>query len=321
MTLDQKKKANVLQLGAYAPADEVALAQHVNLHRYFEMDDQQSWLKNRGSTIKAIATRGDLAVPKSLIDQLPNLELVAVYGVGFDGVDLSACADRNVRVTNTPDVLTDDVADIALGMMLAHYRGVVGADAWVRNREWENTGPYPLKRSLKSLQAGVLGLGRIGQAIAHRAEAFGQTVLYTATAKKTSTPSHWSYIDDVLPLAEQCDVLFVSLAATAETKHIVNQRVIEAVGPEGMIVNISRAQNIDEIALLDALESGKLGAAGLDVFEGEPVINPRFFGLNNVILQPHHGSATAETRAGMGRLVLDNVVAHFNGESLLTPVL
>lgn len=196
-----------------------------------------------------------------------------------------------------------------------------GADAWVRNQHWQNQGPFPLQRSLKSLCTGVLGLGRIGQAIAHRADAFGQKVIYTATAEKPHTPSHWTYINDVHQLAEQCDVLFVSLAATAETRHIVNQGVIEAVGPAGMVVNISRAQNIDESALLDALESGRLGGAGLDVFEGEPDIDPRFFPLDNVILQPHHGSATAETRAGMGRLVLDNIVAHLRGEPLLTPVL
>lgn len=314
-------KVDALQLGAYAPDDEAALAKHLTLHRFFDMDDQPAWLKEQGQSVEIVLTRGDLAVPKQLIEQLPNLSLVAVYGVGFDGVDLEACAARSIRVSNTPDVLTDDVADVALGMMLAHYRGVIGADAWVRNQDWENQGPYPLKRSLKSLRAGVLGLGRIGQAIARRAEAFGQPVFYTATAEKPNMPSEWSYVEGAQQLAENCDVLFVSLAATATTKHIVNQQIIEALGPEGMVVNISRAQNVDELALLDALESGRIGGAGLDVFEGEPVINPRFLALPNVVLQPHHGSATAETRAGMGRLVHDNVLAHLSGESLLTPVI
>ena len=318
---ENQSTVDVLQLGAYAPADEAALSQHVVLHRYFEMDNQTEWLKDRGQSTRIIATRGDLAVPKSLIDQLPNLELVVVYGVGFDGVDLDACRASNVRVTNTPDVLTDDVADVALGMMLTHYRGVIGADAWVRNGHWESQGAYPLKRSLKSLRAGVLGLGRIGQAIAKRCEAFGQTVLYSATAEKKNLPGPWSYVGNARQLAEQSDVLFVSLAATAATKHIVNRQVIDSVGPDGMVVNISRAQNIDENAMLEALESGRLGGAGLDVFEGEPNVNPRFFALDNVVLQPHHGSATAETRAGMGRLVLDNIVAHINGTPLITPVL
>ncbi len=318
---DPNTRPDALQLGAYAPADEAALAQWVTLHRFFEIEDQAAWLAANGGSIKAIATRGDLAVPKSLIDQLPNLELVAVYGVGFDGVDLDACKARGIRVSNTPDVLTDDVADVALGMMLNHYRGVIGADAWVRQKHWETEGAYPLKRSLKSLTAGVLGLGRIGRAIAHRADAFGQKVVYSATAEKTDAPKHWEYVSGVQALANQCDVLFVSLAATPATKHIVNAEVMQALGPEGMVVNISRAQNIDEEALLTALEAGTLGGAGLDVFEGEPVINPRFFPLNNVVLQPHHGSATAETRAGMGRLVLDNIKAHFDGQPLLTPVI
>lgn len=317
---DSKFLPDVLQLGAYAPADEAALAQIVTLHRFFEIEDQAEWLSANGEAIKVIATRGDLAVPKSLIDQLPNLELVAVYGVGFDGVDLDACKARNIRVSNTPDVLTDDVADVAVGMMLSHYRGVIGADAWVRQKHWEATGPYPLQRSLKSLTAGVLGLGRIGRAIAHRADAFGQKVVYSATAEKSDVPKHWQYASDVMHLANQCDVVFVALAATPGTKHIVNADVMRALGSQGMVVNISRAQNVDEEALLNALEAKELGGAGLDVFEGEPTINPRFFNLENVVLQPHHGSATAETRAGMGRLVLDNIKAHIDGMPLLTPV-
>jgi len=312
---------NVLQLGAYAPSDESALARHVNLVRFFEIKDQANWLAEKGASIRAIATRGDLAVPESLVKSLPNLEMVAVYGVGYDGVDLAACKAQNVRVTNTPDVLTDDVADVAIGMMLSHYRGVIGADAWVRKNDWATQGGYPLKRSLKSLRCGVLGLGRIGQAVAHRAQAFGQTVAYSATAAKSDVPSDWTFFDNALDLAKETDVMFVTLAANEKTKHIVNADVIDALGPNGMVVNVSRAQNIDEIALLDALEAGTLGGAGLDVFEGEPVVNPRFFALENAVLQPHHGSATVETRAAMGQLVLDNLVAHFDNKSLLTPVI
>jgi len=312
---------NVLQLGAYAASDEAALSQHVKLHRFFEVDDQKSWLERHGAQIQAVATRGDLAVPAELIAQLPALELVAVYGVGYDGVDLEACRKRNIKVSNTPDVLTDDVADVAIGMMLAHYRGIIGADAWVRENQWALKGGYPLQRSLKSLRAGILGLGRIGQAVAHRAAAFGQPIVYSATAPKSDVPATWNYIDDVITLASQCDVLFVTLAATEQTRHIVSADVIDAVGSEGMVVNVSRAQNIDEIALLNALESGELGGAGLDVFEGEPELNPRFCALKNVVLQPHHGSATVQTRAAMGQLVMDNLIAHFNSEALLTPVI
>lgn len=319
MTKAQTKR-DALQLGAYAPSDEAALSQYVTLHRHFEQDNPSDWLAEHGAKIQIIASRGDLAVPKSLLDQLPNLELIAVYGVGFDGVDLEACRARNIRVTNTPDVLTDDVADVAVGMMLAHYRGLIGAEAWVRTGQWSNEGPYPLTRSLKSLRAGVLGLGRIGKAIALRAEVFGQSIAYSATAPKKDVPATWTYASSVMALAEQSDVLYVALAATPDTRHIVNADVLQALGSHGMVVNISRAQNIDEAALLDALESGSLGGAGLDVFEGEPKVDPRFLSLSNVVLQPHLGSATAETRAGMGQLVLDNIVAHLNNEALLTPV-
>ena len=244
--------------------------------------------------------------------------MISVYGVGYDGVDIAAARSRGIRVTNTPDVLTNDVADLAVGMMLMQSRGMIGAEAWVRDGSWAAKGMYPLQRKAWGRRAGVLGLGRIGQAVARRLAGFDMDIAYSGTHPK-DTP--WEYIADPVALAARSDFLFVTLAASAATRHIVGAAVIAALGPEGMLINVSRAANIDEPALLDALESGALGSAALDVFDGEPALNPRFLALPNVLLQPHHASGTFETRKAMGTLVRDNLIAHFAGQPLPTEVL
>lgn len=234
-------------------------------------------------------------------------------------VDLSACKERGIRVTNTPDVLTKDVADLGVAMMLAQTRGVLGAEQWVRNGNWVSRVSYPLTSRVWGKRAGVLGLGRIGHELAKRLAGFDMDIANCDVAAKDFA-SDWTFVADPVALARHVDVLFVTLAASAATRHIVNRDVIEAVGRHGMIVNISRAANIDEDALLNALEKGSLGSAALDVFEGEPALNPRFLKLPNVLLQPHHASGTVETRKAMGKLVRDNLSAHFAGQPLLTPV-
>jgi len=238
----------------------------------------------------------------------------------YDAVDLAACKARGIRVTNTPDVLTQDVADLAVAMMLMQSRGMIGAEAWVRDGSWAEKGAYPLKRQVWGRRAGVIGLGQIGFAVARRLAAFDMDIAYSATTAK-ETAQDWQFIPDPVALAERSDFLFVTLAASAATRHIVNAAVIEALGPEGMLINVSRASNIDEGALLDALETGALGSAALDVFEGEPRLNPRFLALSNVVLQPHHASGTVETRKAMGQLMRDNLVAHFAGNLLPSAVL
>ncbi|MGL6210171.1 MAG: NAD(P)-dependent oxidoreductase, partial [Paracoccaceae bacterium] len=235
-------------------------------------------------------------------------------------VDLEACRARGIKVANTPDVLTDDVADLAVAMMLAQSRGMVGAERWARDGSWASKGTYPLQRTVSGRRAGVLGLGRIGYEVARRLEAFNMDIAYSAQAPKEHA-ARWPFIADPVALAARSDFLFVTLAASAATRHIVNADVIAALGPEGMLINVSRAANIDEGALLDALETGALGSAALDVFEGEPALNPRFVTLPNVLLQPHHGSATFETRRAMGQLMRANLTAHFAGQPLPTPVL
>ncbi len=313
-------KPEILQVGFYPEWDQVPLDAAFTMHRYFEAADKPAFLAEVGAQITGIATRGELGANRAMIEACPNLKIISVYGVGYDSVDLAACRERGIRVTNTPDVLTEDVADLGVAMMLAQSRGMIGASAWVRDGSWAAKGLYPLQHRVWGRRAGVLGLGRIGLAVAKRLEGFGMQISYSARAAKPEA-SNWAFVPDPVALAQASDFLFVTLAASAETRHIVNGAVIAALGPAGMLINISRAANIDEEALLRALESGGLGAAALDVFEGEPALNPRFVALDNVLLQPHHGSGTYETRKAMGSLLRENLLAHFAGQPLPTAVL
>lgn len=311
-------KPQVLQVGSYPEWDQAPLDAAYTMHRYFEAADKAAFLAHVGPQVRGIATRGDLGAAGEMIAACPKLEVISVYGVGYDAVDLTACRERGIRVTNTPDVLTDDVADLAVGMALMLSRGMQAAADWVTSGDWAAKGGFALQRKVSGKRAGVLGLGRIGQAVAERLAGFGMEIAYSSTKPK-DVP--WKFIADPVALAARSDFLFVTLAATPETRHIVNAPVIAALGKTGMLINVSRAANIDEEALLDALDSGALGSAALDVFEGEPRLNPRFLALKNVLLQPHHASGTFETRAAMGKLMRDNLEAHFAGRPLLTPVL
>lgn len=313
-------KPHILQVGPYPAWDQEPLDQAFHMHRLFEAGDRAAFLAETGPLVRGIATRGELGADAAMIAACPRLEIISVYGVGYDAVDLNAARARGIRVTNTPDVLTNDVADLGVAMMLVQSRGMIGAEAWVRDGSWAAKGLYPLQRRVWGKRAGVLGLGRIGYEVARRLAGFDLDIAYSDVAPKDYA-GQWQFIADPVELAARSDFLFVTLAASAATRHIVGARVIEALGPEGMLINISRASNIDEEALLAALESGKLGAAALDVFEGEPRLNPRFLALPNVLVQPHHASGTFETRKAMGKLMRDNLTAHFAGQPLLTPVL
>ncbi|RWC93380.1 MAG: 2-hydroxyacid dehydrogenase [Mesorhizobium sp.] len=314
------QRPHILQVGPYPAWDEEPLNEAFTVHRYFAADDKPAFLAEVGPLVRGIATRGELGANRAMIEACPSLELVSVYGVGFDAVDLVACRERGVRVTNTPDVLTNDVADLGIAMMLCLSRGMIGAERWVRDGSWAAKGLYPLKRRVWGRRAGVLGLGRIGYEVAKRLAGFGMDIAYSDVAPKDFA-ADWEFLADPVALARRSDFLFVTLAASAATRHIVDSEVIAALGEEGMLINISRASNIDEDALLYALENKGLGSAALDVFEGEPKLNPRFLALDNVLLQPHHASGTVETRKAMGRLVRDNLAAHFAGQPLISPVL
>jgi lactate dehydrogenase-like 2-hydroxyacid dehydrogenase len=307
-------KPHLLQVGTLPESETGPLAQDFTVHRLFDPSDRAAFPAGAGPLIQAIATRGDLGASSELIAACPHLQIISVFGVGFDAVDLAACRQRGIRVANTPDVLTEDCADLAIGMMLAQSRGIVAADRFARDGSWVKGG-FPLQRRAWGRRAGILGLGRIGAAVARRLDGFGMDIAWSARSAKP-VPAHWAFVPDPAALAQRSDILFVTLAASAETRHIVNAEVLSALGPDGMLINISRAANIDEGALLDALEQGRLGSAALDVFEGEPNLNPRFLALPNVLLQPHHASGTVETRKAMGQRMRDNLAAHFSGRPL-----
>ena len=312
-------KPHVLQVGPYPDWDQTPLDAAFTIHRWWEAADKDAFLAKVGPDIRAIATRGDLGASEAMIAACPKLEMISVFGVGYDSVHLPSCRARGIRVTNTPDVLTDDVADLAVAMLLSLVRQVGPAEAWVRSGDWAAKGVPPLTRKVTGTRAGILGLGRIGATIGRRLQGFGMDIAYSARSPKPDAEA-WTYIPDAVALAERSDHLFIALAATPETRHIVNARVLQALGPEGTLINISRAANVDETALLDALETGQIAGAALDVFEGEPNLNPRFLTAPNILLQPHHGSGTIETRKAMGKLTRDNLTAHFAGQPLLTPV-
>ncbi|PWQ94101.1 2-hydroxyacid dehydrogenase [Leucothrix arctica] len=313
-------KPHILHVVPYPKEEETSLEARFTLHRLYEVDNKAAFYKEYGATIRGISTRASAGVTRETIESLPKLEIISVYGVGYDKVDLEAAKARNIIVTNTPDVLTGDVADLAVGMLLMLSRRMSQAEQWVHSGNWVNTVSFPLSRRVHGKRIGILGLGRIGDAIAERLSGFEMQIAYTSRQPKETAAPDWEFVSEVVALAEQSDVLIVALASTPETQHLVNAEVIEALGPNGLLVNISRSSNVDETALLNALESGALAGAALDVFEGEPNINPRFLALENVLVQPHIGSATTETRQAMMSLVLANLEQYFEQGEALTPV-
>ena len=267
---------------------------------------------------RALAFKGHASLEARHMDLLPALGIVANYGVGYDAIDVEAAGERGVRVTNTPDVLSDEVADLAVAMAVAQSRDMVRADAWARSGAWAEKGEMALTRTLSGGRAGIVGLGRIGREIADRLAAFKMEIHYHSRSEK-ETPG-WTYHADPASLARAVDHLFVAIVGGPETEGYVSAEVIEALGPDGVIVNISRGSTIDEGAMLDALEQGRLRGAALDVFQGEPRLDPRFAALDQVLLLPHIGSATIETRRAMGQLQRDNVAAFLAGREPPTPV-
>jgi lactate dehydrogenase-like 2-hydroxyacid dehydrogenase len=269
-------------------------------------------------SIRAIAFKGHTPLKAASMDLLPALGMIGNYGVGYDAIDVAAATARGVRVTNTPDVLNDDVADLAIALMLMQARRLTLGSDWVRSGRWPKQGEMPLNRKVSGGTAGIVGLGRIGREIANRLAAFKMDIHYHSRSEK-QTPG-WTYHADVVGLAKAVDFLFVALVGGPDTANYVSADAIRALGPRGVLINISRGSTVDEAALLDALESGAIAGAGLDVFLNEPDIDPRFLTLENVALQPHQGSGTVETRRAMAQLQLDNIQAFLAGRALLTPV-
>ncbi|XP_077210060.1 glyoxylate/hydroxypyruvate/pyruvate reductase 2KGR-like [Tasmannia lanceolata] len=300
------------------PYLEEELDKKCKLFRCWESSDKKEFLKQNSNSIRAIVGNVFVGADAETIEALPNLEIVSSFSVGLDKVDLGKCRERGIRVTNTPDVLTDDVADLAIGLILATLRRICESDRYVRSGLWMKKGDFKLTTKFTGKSVGIVGLGRIGLAIAKRAEAFSCPISYYSRSEKTD--SKFKYYSSILDLAANCQILVVACPLTKETYHIINREVIEALGPKGVLVNIGRGPLVDEPELVSALVEGRLGGAGLDVFEHEPEPPEQLFGLDNVVLLPHVGSGTWETRKDMADLVIGNLEAHVLKKPLLTPV-
>lgn len=268
--------------------------------------------------VRGFAASGDSKVPGELIAKLPALEIVSVMGVGYDGVDVAEAKRRGVMVTHTPDVLNDDVADLAIGLMMSASRQLPQADRWVRDGHWAAKGAMPLARKMSGARLGLVGMGRIGQAIAKRALAFGMSVAYTSRTPKNELP--YAFHANVRDLAKDSDFLVVITPGGEGTRKLINADVLAALGPTGILVNVARGSVVDEAALVDALQRGVIGGAGLDVFENEPQVPQALRDMPHVVLTPHIGSGTAQTRKAMADLAMDNLRAHFAGKPVKTPV-
>ncbi|WP_212523332.1 2-hydroxyacid dehydrogenase [Actibacterium sp. MT2.3-13A] len=309
----------LIAIGSYFDWDIAAMQAAYTVHAVDSPEALTALPEARRRAVRAIAFKGHAPLGAAQMDLLPGLGMIANYGVGFDAIDVAAARARGIRVSNTPNVLNDDVADLAVAMLLAQSRRLIEGSDWVRSGAWPKQGELPLNRKASGRRAGIVGLGRIGREIADRLAAFKMEIHYHSRTPK-DTPAGWTYHADPVSLARAVDDLFVALVGGAETTGYVSREVIEALGPDGVIVNISRGSTIDEAALLDALESGAIRGAGLDVFHNEPNIDPRFLKLDNVVLQPHQGSGTIETRKAMGELQRANLAAFFAEEALVTPV-
>ena len=293
-----------------------ALEANFAVHRLWQADDRAAFLQAHRDT-RFIASTFAGRIDAALMDALPNLEVIANFGVGVDAIDLDAARQRGIRVTNTPDVLTDAVAELTFALMLALCRRVVAADRHIRAGRWPDGG-VPLTAELTGKTLGILGLGRIGKEIARRAQAFRMQVVYHGRTEQRFEP--YPFFADLTGMAAACDWLVCVVPGDTGTEGLIDRRVLQALGPEGCLVNVGRGRSVDETALLDLLRSGDLGGAALDVFADEPRMDPALWELENVVLAPHIGSATEKTRWQMGDLMVRNLLAQRDGRPLLTPV-
>jgi lactate dehydrogenase-like 2-hydroxyacid dehydrogenase len=298
------------------PRQTAQLDEQYVCHRLDLADDREAMLRDVAADVTAVITSGEIICGAALMDRLPRLGMVACFGVGVDGIDLPYCQARGIAVSNTPDVLTEDVADIAIGLTISTLRGITAGDRYVRRGDWQH-GPLPLSTRIGGKTMGILGLGRIGKAIATRAEAHGMTVVWHGRHDQPDV--QWQRFPDLAAMAAAIDILMIACPGGPATRGLVSREVIDALGPSSYLVNISRGSVVDETALVGALVGGRLAGAGLDVFADEPNVPAPLLDLENVVLTPHIGSASRETRDAMAQLVVDNLDAFYAGRPLLTP--
>ncbi len=311
-------KPDLLMIGPQSEEVISELEQDFTIHRYWEASDKASLLRELSGTVRHIATGGNYGTSADIIAALPKLELISSFGVGYDAVNVEAARAAGVHVTNTPDVLNDCVAEITLGLMISLAHRIPQADAYLRAGRWVGEGAFPLTDELTGKRAGILGLGRIGKEIARRLQAFRMEVVYHGRTRQDYEP--YPYFDSLTDMARAVDWLIVIAPGSKSTEGIVNQQVIEALGPDSYLVNVARGSLVDEPALVEALVLKNLRGAALDVFAQEPSVPKELIDLDNVVLLPHKGSATHKTRKMMGALVVRNLRAHLKGDPLISPV-
>ena len=287
-----------------------------NTFKLWLQKNEDDYLNKIKNDIEAIAVFGGYKITPQLMNSMKNLKLIACYGVGYDAIDIIAAKDLGIRVTNTPTVLNDEVADTAIALMLCVYRQIILADGYARNNKWLN-GEFPLTKKFSGTKLGIVGMGRIGSTIAKRAEAFDCEISYHSRTKKNVK---YRYYDNLNLLAKEVDTLCVITPGGKDTEKIINSEVLDNLGNNGVLINVARGSVVDEEALIYYLENKLILAAGLDVYANEPKIPQRLFDLKNTVLLPHVASATVETRNAMGQLVFDNIKNHFENKNLISPV-
>lgn len=309
-------KAAIVQIGSLGEEIDGQLQARYDVLRLWE---QPGGIETRARTgITAVVTSVRHGCKAALIKRLPDLRAICSWGVGYETLDVAAAHARGIAVSNTPEVLDDCVADLAWGLLIAAARRIAVGDRYVKGGDWHAIGAFPLSTRVSGKRLGVLGLGRVGEAIARRGSGFSMEVRYHNRRERPALP--YGYAASLRELASWADFLVVACEGGPATRHLVSAEVIDAVGPQGIIVNIARGSVIDQPAMVQALQEGRLGGAGLDVLEDEPAVPPALMGMDQVVLMPHVGSATRETRRAMGQLVLDNLDSFMAGRGLLTPI-
>ncbi|MBX6962717.1 2-hydroxyacid dehydrogenase [Alcaligenes faecalis] len=314
MTMNQK----ILQACPLPPPLVGKLPALCPVETLSDAPDQAAFLREHGAEFTVLITTGTQGADKALIDALPNLKAICSLGVGYDAIDLDAVRARGVMLSNTPDVLNDCVADLAMGLLIDTVRGISASDRHVRRGDWPRVGPTMPSTRVSGKRLGMLGMGRVGQVIARRAIGFDMEIRYHTRSAKPELP--WQHEPSLLALAQWCDFLIVACPGSPETYHLVSAEVLKALGPNGYLINVARGSVVDEKALVAALENSHLGGAGLDVFENEPEVPVELLSNERVVVLPHVGSATRETRAAMCELVLRNVERFVREGSLVAPV-
>jgi lactate dehydrogenase-like 2-hydroxyacid dehydrogenase len=301
-------------LMAYA-ADQ--LKARFTVHELWKAEDKAAFLREISDRVRGIAGGGHVRIDGALFDALPKVEMIANFGVGYDNVDAAEAGRRGLVVSNTPDVLTDEVADLAIGLLIATVRQLPQVDRYLREGKWLKA-PYPLTTSLRKRKVGIVGLGRIGKAVAQRIEAFGLPIVYHGRSRQADVA--YRYYPSLVEMAQDVDTLISVAPGGASTHHIINAEVLKSLGPNGIVVNVGRGTVVDEQALIEALRSKTILSAGLDVFEDEPRVPAELIAMDHVVLLPHVGSASVHTREQMGQLLVDNLFSWFDGKGPLTPV-